>query len=167
MVKSNNNIYNDGIIDYERERKEYEKNVIKPNDYDTEEISSINNAFIIKSYKKFELLNIFYILNEDEIIIPNYNFIKMMLKFHLSNYITSNNNNKKITTYLTFKIKVKKNNDIHFKYFNSEIYVLKSLKSLDDYIVKLLDTFTNWLNELYNVDFLGVIKIDIKTKLAP
>ena len=57
MVKSNNNIYNDEIIDYERERKEYEKNVIKPNEYDTEEVSAINNAFIIKSYKKFELLN--------------------------------------------------------------------------------------------------------------
>ena len=86
-----------------------------------------------------------------------------MLKFHLSNYITSNNNNKKITIYLTFKIKVKKHNDIHFKYFNTEIYVLKSLKSLYDYIIKLLDNFTNWLDELYNVDFLGVIKIDIKT----
>ena len=57
VVKSNNNIYNDEIIDYERERKEYEKNVIKPNEYDTEEVSAINNAFIIKSYKKFELLN--------------------------------------------------------------------------------------------------------------
>ena len=86
-----------------------------------------------------------------------------MLKFHLSNYITNNHNNKKITIYLTFKIKVEKNNDIHYKYFNSEIYVLKSLKSLDSYIDKLLETFSNWLDELYNVDFLGLIKIYIKS----
>ena len=87
----------------------------------------------------------------------------MLLKHHLSNYITTNHNNKKITTYLTFKIKVKKNNDIHFKYFNTEIYVLKSLKPLDAYINKLLDSFSNWLNELYNSQFEGFIKIDIKT----
>ena len=164
MVKSNNNIYTDGITDYERDRKAYEQNVIKPNEYDTEQITAINDSFSIRSsYKKFELLNISSELNGEEIIVPNYNFIKQLLKHHLSNYISNNNDNKKITSHLTFKIRVKNNGDDHYKYFNTEIYVLKSLKSIEVYINKLLETFTNWLNELYNADFLGLIKIDIKT----
>lgn len=54
QIKSNNDIYN-GVEDYQRERKAYEKNVIKPDDFATTEVSAINNLFNIKTYRNFDL----------------------------------------------------------------------------------------------------------------
>lgn len=63
--------------------------------------------------------------------------------------------------YLTVKVDVNEINK--FKYFNSDIFILKSTRSLQEIIISIIDKFNIWIDNLYNIDFKGVIKIDIKT----
>ena len=150
-----------------RERKKYEKHIIK-------QTSGINEMFIIKTLNNVELLNkttnmdvVIYDGNfnlvtvEKEMIEPNYEYIKREISNIFYKAITERNLYK-ISQYITIKFTI----DSIKYYFNSDISVLKSVKSLQPMINSILDEFELFINSGIGHKsggaFTGIIKIDVK-----
>ena len=149
-----------------RDRKKYKKNMIKT--------SGINDMFIIKTLCNVELLNkttnmdvAVYDENfnlatvEKELIEPNYEDLKREMYNTFFNAIIGRNLYK-ISQYITIKFTI---DNIKY-YFNSDISVLKSDKSLQPMINKILEEFDLFINSGIGHKsvgaFTGIIKVDVK-----